>query len=92
MNPRYAHEYLPRSKDGKCKQIVGGESCHLPEEALVHQRWKTQPPPAVVLPSEAMQLLAEVRKQYVQWEPKDPKQEELTIVLPLALLKQLYDE
>ena len=38
-DPRHVHEYIPRRKDGKCQVVVGGRSCHLPEDAPVHQRY-----------------------------------------------------
>ncbi len=38
-DPRYAHQYHPRRKDGHCKFIVGGEHCGLMEDAEVHKNW-----------------------------------------------------
>ena len=36
-DPRYAHEFVS-SRTGLCKYIVGGSICHLPEDAVVHER------------------------------------------------------
>lgn len=39
MDPNHMHQYDPRRKDGKCKQLVHNQSCHLLEDAPAHQRW-----------------------------------------------------
>lgn len=39
MDPLYKHEFDPNKK-GLCKTRVGGSICHLPEDALVHARWR----------------------------------------------------
>lgn len=37
-DPRHAHEFLPNRK-GQCKQIVGTEMCHKPQDAIEHMRF-----------------------------------------------------
>ena len=45
MDVNVAHKFIP-SRKGLCKQIVGGRKrgysiCGLPEDAIVHIKWKT---------------------------------------------------
>lgn len=43
-NPRYAHPYQP-TRTGRCGRYVGGNICHLPEDAPVHRRAQTDDEP-----------------------------------------------
>lgn len=55
-DPNYAHEFSP-NRNGLCKDIVSGKHCHLPEDAVVHLRWKPQEDERLYTESEAHKLV-----------------------------------